>query len=143
MQFAQIRHYLVAGAVFVAITTQSAPAADNWPRIRQFTNETAIANGHLVISAVRSGDDKSKASIQALIGSQIVIAGGGQVGQGANLTVSSNIVVDIEILPMRGVIPQAAGWTAEVLGTLKRVDFKKRVIYMQAKPEDWRVDAAL
>jgi|SRR5271170_7895389 len=140
MRFASVQLYIAA--VFVVITAQTAQAADSWPPVFYFTNETAITNGHLVISAVRSGDDKSKANVKALVGSLVVFVGGGTVRQGANLTVSSNILIEVEILPPRDVRPHAAGWNAEVLGILKSVDFEKRTIYIRAKPEDWKEDLA-
>jgi hypothetical protein len=75
-----------------------------------------------------------------LIGSQVVFVGSAaSPGGNANLMVWTNVVLEVEIRPERDVRPHSAFWHAEVLGTLKSVDFEKRVIHIQAKPEDWRV----
>ena len=126
----------IIAAVYFTIT---AHGADYWTPLF-FTNQTAVANGSTVLSAVRSGDTQSKASVQALIGSQVVFVGGAAPpGGNANLMVASNIVLEVEIRPARDVRPHAVVWSAEVIGTLKSVDFEKRVIHIRAKPEDWRV----
>ena len=105
-----------------------------------FTNETAVANGSTVLSAVLSGDPLSKTNVQALVGSPVVFVGfAAQIGT-ANLLVKSNILVEIELKPWRDVYenePHARQNYAEVLGILKSVDFEKRVIHIQAKPADW------
>jgi len=122
---------------FVSVVTTN--AGDGWPPVF-FTNTTAIANGSTVLAAVRSGDTQSKASVQALIGSQVVFVGGAAPPGGtANLIVASNVVLEVEIRPVQDVRPHSATWSAEVLGTLNSVDFEKRVIHIRAKPEDWRV----
>jgi len=59
-------------------------------------------------------------------------------GHLASLMVSDNVILDVEIQPQKEVWPHAGGWSAEVFGILKSVDFEKRVIYIRAKPEDWR-----
>jgi hypothetical protein len=126
----------VFAAVLFVIT---AHAADSWSPIF-FTNKTAIANGSTILAAVRSGDTQSKASVQVLIGSQVVFVGGAAPpGGNANLMVASNVVLEVDIRPSRDVRPHSVAWSAEVLGTLKSVDFEKRVIHIRAKPEDWRV----
>jgi hypothetical protein len=126
-------------AAFWIVTACTAPAAGNDTPIF-FTNATAVANGRTVLAAVLSGDAQSKTNVQALLGAAVVFVGGGSsaLGVNANLTLCSNVVVDVEIQPPRDVRPQAAGWNAEVLGTLKRVDFRKRIIYIRARPERWK-----
>jgi hypothetical protein len=113
----------------------------------RFVSFDAVANGNKVLAAVRSADAPSKASIQALIGSQVVFYGYPPnwrvyTGSRADLMVSSNIFLDVEIRPWRDVGPGAVNWDAKVLGTLKSVDFETRVIHIRAKPEDWRVQNA-
>ena len=125
----------VIAAMFFAITAHAA----DYLKPLFFTNETAIGNGSAVLSAVLSGDTQGKASIRSLLGSQVVFVGSAASGGNANLMVASNVVLDVEIRPSRDVRPQAVTWSAEVLGTLKSADFKKRVIHIRAKPEDWRV----
>ena len=123
----------------LVIAAQAVFAGDDWKPLH-FTNQTAIANGHTVLSAVRSGDAQGRTNIQALLGSQVVFVGSiAPPGGSANLMVWSNIVLEVEIRPARDVRPHAVVWSAEVLGILKSVDFEKRVIHIRAKPEDWRV----
>jgi hypothetical protein len=132
-----ILHSLAVAAFMIAF----APAAfadDSLPPIF-FTNQTAIANARTVLAAVRSGDLQSRTNVQALIGSQVVFAGGAAPpGGNADLLVSSNLVLKVQISPARDVRPHSVFWVAEVLGTLKSVDFEKRTIHIVAKPKDWR-----
>jgi len=56
-----------------------------------------------------------------------------------------NIVVEVEIRPPQDMYrnkQHARQMFGEVLGILTSVDFEKRVIHVQAKPEDWRITAA-
>jgi hypothetical protein len=111
--------------------------ADDTPKPYFFTNQVAVSNGQAVVSAVCSGG--SQTNILALIGSPVVFIGGeAPPGGDANLTVWSNVVVEVEIRPARDVQPHSVYWEAEVLGTLKSVDFQKRVIHIWAKPDDWK-----
>jgi hypothetical protein len=104
------------------------------------TNEPALSNGRAVLAAVLCGDAKSRSKVQALIGSQVVFVGGAAPpGGNANLLVWSNVVLEVEIRPLRDVRPRSVVWSVEVLGTLKSVDLAKRTIHIRAKPEDWIV----
>ena len=110
----------------------------------RFVSFDAVTNGNTVLAAVRSADAQSKMSVRALIGSQVVFYGyppDGRVYEGtiADLMISSNVVLEVEIRPFRDVSPHAIAWDAKVLGTLKSIDFEKRVIRIRARPEDWRV----
>jgi hypothetical protein len=137
------RFQLIITAMFFAIAAQ---AADFWLP-RGFTNETPIVNGRTVWLAVLSGDAQSQTNIQKLVGSQVGFAGYAYALQfgNANLWVNSNIVVEVEIRPPQDVnrnVYHARQISAEVLGILKSVDFEKRVIHIQAKPEDWKITGA-
>ena len=104
------------------------------------TNATAITNGQSVVSALLAGDSSR---VQALVGSQVAFrgygSGGSMTNHPANLMISSNIILDVEIVPARNMIRPCCVWWADVLGTLKSVDFEKRVIYIQARLEDWHL----
>jgi len=105
-----------------------------------FTNHSAISNGRSVLTAMISEDAQRKTNVQALIGSQVVFVGGtAPPGGSANLMVWTNVLLEVQIRPARDVRPHSVVWTSEVLGTLESVDFQKRVIHIQAKPEDWIV----
>jgi hypothetical protein len=105
---------------------------------------TAITNGWKVLNAVLSGDANSKRSIRALYGSQVVFAGDGpRADSYANLDLVSNVVLEVEISPGHLSHPQNFSWSAEVFGTVKEVDFDKRVIRIVAEPENWIVAAGL
>jgi hypothetical protein len=109
-----------------------------------FTNKTAIANGRVILSAVRSSDTRSKPRIQALIGSEVVFVGEGDSSQGNfDLRVRNGALIEVEMLPTRDARQNCCSWTAEVLGTLKSVDFEKHVIQIQTKPEHWIITASL
>jgi hypothetical protein len=133
-----ILHPLAVAAFLIGFAT-AAFADDSLPPIF-FTNGTAIANARTVLAAVRSGDLQSRTNAQALIGSQVVFAGGAAPpGGNADLVVSSNIVLKVQIRPERDVRPHSVFWVAEVLGTLRSIDFNKRTIQIVAKPQNWRV----
>ena len=126
--------------IAVMFFTTAAQAVDYWRPIF-FTNQIAIANGSNILSAIYSGNARTKERVRALIGSQVVFYGGtAPRGANANLIVGTNIIVEIEIRPFRDVRPpHSVAWGADVTGTLKSVDFVKRVIHIRAKPEDWKV----
>lgn len=133
--------------LFVAFCTVTAHAHD----VDAFcTNGIACANGRTVLSAMVDGKAQDRTNAQALVGSLVAFAGNGHVDMGANLTVTGyttdvpireDVLVDVELNPSRK-LPPANGWRAVVMGTLKSVDFKKRVIYIQAKPENWICETA-
>jgi hypothetical protein len=104
----------------------------------------AIANGRMVWLAVISSDNPSKTNIQKLVGLQVAFSGGAAYG-GTKLFVNSNIVIEVEMRPSQDVwrnVGQAVSFGVDVLGILESVDFEKRVIHIQAKPEDWRITGA-
>ena len=127
----------IGAAVALFVTT--AHGQDGWKTIC-FTNATVITNSRVVFSALNSGDTRSKATVQALIGSQVAFSGYGprDANYIDNLIISSNIVLDVELQSPRDMRLKVNGWTAEVSGTLKTVDFEKRIIYIKAKPENWK-----
>jgi len=115
------------------------------------TNRVACANGRAVLSAMVDGKAQVETNVQALVGSLVAFAGNGGMDVGANLTVTtsttdvpihSDVFIDVEIKPSGDVRPGANGWRAIVMGTLKSVDYKKRIIYIQAKPENWICEIA-
>lgn len=112
------------------------------PPFDYFTNNvTAISNGQIVVSALLAGDS---GRVQAFIGSEVVFIGYAPwSGGGTNITVESNIVLNVELQPSANVTSHGSGNPAEVLGTLKSVDFQKRVIYIRAKPKDYWKGATL
>jgi hypothetical protein len=132
----------VTGYQFIVIAMLFTTTARAQPRAPTFfTNQTAIANGDKVWSAVVSGDNQAKTNIQALVGSQVVFVGEAQRVGSANLVVGSNVVVEVELKPWRDVYrnePHARVNYSEVSGTLKNVDFDKRVITIKAKPNEWK-----
>ncbi|HEV2318732.1 MAG TPA: hypothetical protein VGV18_03215 [Verrucomicrobiae bacterium] len=130
--------------VLSGYSQQIPAAAERSLKTWVFTNETVVANSRTVLLSVHSGSSHSRAEVQTLIGSQVAYCGYAALaaqagGHPASLMLSSNVVLNVDIQPLKDVRPQAATWCAEVMGTLKRVDFQKRIIYIQAKPEDWRL----
>jgi hypothetical protein len=128
--------------VLSGYSQQIPPAAERSFKTHAFTNETVVANSRTVLLAVYSGGSHNRANVQALIGSQVAYCGYAALpaqagGHPASLMLSSNVVLNVDIQPPKDVRPLAATWCAEVMGTLERVDFQKRIIYIQAKPEDW------
>jgi hypothetical protein len=125
--------------VLVAMATSVLGADANQTPFFLSGEGVAITNANRVLSAILAGDPQSKTNVQALIGAQVVFVGGNAPpGYNANLLVWSNVTVEVELRPRKNVLPRSVGWDAEVLGTLTGVDFKRRVIYVRAKPENWR-----
>jgi hypothetical protein len=106
-----------------------------------FTNEVAaFTNGQAVLAALKSGDAQSKKLIKALIGSRVLFAGSERAND-LNLGGNIFLVVDGSRPPREG-RPHARTWADEVVGVLKSVDFEKRLIHIEARPEDWKSYAA-
>jgi hypothetical protein len=134
-------HSLVAVAA-LTLATVTAGAADSW-KTHYFTNEIATANSRAVLFAL-SGDANSKTDVKALIGSEVTFCGDALYqGGGTNITLESNIILNVELQPphlkyhfigVHGAVDSGV----EVLGTLKSIDFEKRVIYIRASPKDYR-----
>jgi hypothetical protein len=136
--------------VFLSFAMQAAKA-DTW-FTRYYTNATVVANSRQIIEAIQSGDAKSIAGVKALVGSQVAYFGtAGYSGGGTNINIydliskDSNHVDDhlhmrlyVELQPRRDVRMPVAVSFVEVLGTLENVDFDKRIIYIQAKPDNYR-----
>ena len=124
--------HLFIALVFLALSAAHAEL----PPFRYSTNTAAIANGHVIILALRSGDSRK---VQELAGSEVVFSGVAPfIGGGTNITVESNIVLNVELRPWHSVRTPGAVSEVEVSGTLKRVDFDKRVIYIRAQPDDYK-----
>ena len=129
--------FLLVLALFAVV--KIGHAADEWGPY-WLTNQLAVSHGRTILAAVRSGDTQARTNVQALIGSQVVFVGGvAPPGGNANLMLSTNVLPVVDMQPQRDVRPHSVAWSAEVLGTLKNVDFEKRVIHIRAKPENWRV----
>ncbi len=101
------------------------------------TNATGITNARTVVAAILAGDVQSRSNIHTLIGSPVVFAGWGGAGWSPTnviLEMRSNIVVEAEVPAPDKFRPGSNGWLAMVDGTLKSVDFQKRVIYVRSRP---------
>jgi hypothetical protein len=127
-------------------------AAQEWKEPILFTNQTAIANGHIVLSSMFADGAQTKTNIQALIGSQVVFyTHGGSKGTNCVLTLQSNTVLVVEFNPPYkypgmnifwghgNTYPSDEFYSTEILGTLKSVDVEKRVINIVARQEDWKI----
>lgn len=135
--------HILVGVMFLTFVPPAANAADIWVT-SHFTNATVIANSRQIFRAIQAGGAKGKADVQALIGSPVAFIGEARyIGGGTNIMVRSNIVLNVELQPSRFVGVHGAFSEVEVMGKLKRVDFEKRVIYILAKPEDYREDFTL
>jgi hypothetical protein len=107
-----------------------------------FWRGPGLVNGQIVLDGIRSSDAESRTKVGALIGSPVVF-----IGEGNHLRkdIWSDIVTDdhieilVDIVPFQAVRPgPCAQWGVEVKGKLESVDFEKRVIRVEAKPEDWK-----
>jgi|GEM_PF-4985572 len=140
----RIKTYLIlVGAIFLTGVTPTANAADIWVT-HFFTNATVVANSRLLFSAIQAGDAKGRVDVKALLGLPVAFVGEARYsGGGTNIIVRSNIVLNVELQPIRFVGVPGAFSKVEVMGKLKGVDFEKRVIFILAKPADYRVDLTL
>jgi hypothetical protein len=136
--------------IFLAFATQVTVADITYTPY--YTNATVVANSRQIIEAIASGDTNRIAGAKALIGSQVAYYGVADfVGGGTNINIyqfiskDSNHVDDhlhmrlyVELKPWHDFRTHGAFSFVEVLGTLESVDFEKRIIYIQAKPENYR-----
>lgn len=119
-----------------------------------FWKGSAASNGLTVILAIRSPSPESRTKVQALIGSTVAFVGdsyGAREGIFSDLETHRESdsqphdnTIEVDMIPFTDVHPTECGmWTAEVLGTLRSVDFQKRVIRIKARPEKWKVRSTL
>ena len=146
-----IHQFILASALFAACQV-AAQDFSVWREPILFTNQTAIANGKAVLSAVYADAAQSKTNIQALIGSQVVFyTHRGPTGTNCVLTLRSNFVVFVEFNPPYkypgmnifwghgNTYPCDEFYSTEILGTLKSIDMEKRIVTVVARQEDWKV----
>ncbi|MGA2871837.1 MAG: hypothetical protein ABSF34_22090 [Verrucomicrobiota bacterium] len=146
---------IISGILIIAMTATPAHA-EFWYK-PYYTNALVVANSLLVIDAIKSGNEQSASRINSLVGSQVAFAGwAGYAGEGTNfiidqsgsgysnaVTAKLHITLIVELKPWRYVRTLGASSFVEVLGTLKRVDVKNRVIYIRAKPSYYRKEITL
>ena len=78
-------------------------------------------------------------ALRPFIGREVVFVGGGAPpGGNADLMVG-DVRLAVVIKPAWDVRPQAVTWEACVLGVVRHIDGEKKVITIEARPEDWRV----
>jgi hypothetical protein len=98
----------------------------------------AIENGTRLLQLLTA--DGSPDALQAYVGRQVVFLGGGAPpGATADLLIADDVRLEVTIKPPREVRPMAVMWEACVLGTVRRIDRKRKVISIDARPEDWVV----
>jgi hypothetical protein len=74
------------------------------------------------------------------IGREVVFVGGcAPPGGNADLMVADGVRLAVVIKPAQDVRPQSVTWEACVLGIVRHIDREKKVITIEARPEDWRV----
>jgi hypothetical protein len=115
------------------------------------TNKVAVANGQKTFQALLVADGQSKTNIQALIGSQVVFypTRGPKGTNDCVLTLPERVFLLVEFSPPYqwdkrlwepgSKYPSDMFYSTAILGTLKSVDFEKRVITIVAKQQDWIV----
>jgi hypothetical protein len=113
------------------------------PPPRYFWRGAGLANGQIVLDGIHSGDAESRAKVRALIGSSVVFVGEGTRGLRrdlwSDLVTSDGTEIMVDIVPFQDVHPGPCGeWGVEVKGKLESVDFEKRMIRIEAKPENWK-----
>jgi hypothetical protein len=127
-------------ALFIIFALGSAMLGCSLRPLTRTDHAAAIHNGQVALSAIQSNGQPGHHAVESLIGSPVAFFGGAAPpGGNANLIVSNDVTVDVELRPYRDVRPQAVSWDAWVVGRLKSVDFQKRIIYIRAHPDDWLV----
>ena len=100
-------------------------------------HDVAILNGAHILDSINKGESGTG---QELWGQPVAFYGGiAPPGGNANLMVADDILLSVDIIPSKDVRPHAVAWSAVVLGTLKYIDPKMRIIYIEVKPEYWIV----
>jgi hypothetical protein len=134
MRPATIGKLILALAFAISVRVASAQV---WFPYAFSTNAIGITNGRTVVTALLVGGAESKSNVHTLIGSSVVFAGWQSAGWNPTnviLEMQSNLVVRVEVPPPDEFRPGSNGWLAMVDGTLKSVDFQKRVIYVRSRP---------
>jgi hypothetical protein len=98
----------------------------------------AIENGTRLLQLLSA--DGGPDDLQAYVGRQVAFLGGGAPPGGtADLLIGDDVRLEVTIKPLQDVCPMAVMWEACVLGTVRRIVREKKVISIEAKPEDWVV----
>jgi hypothetical protein len=101
---------------------------------------SAPANAQTVLRTIRSGDKRTEADAQALIGSPVTFDGEGTERNGPGLETQDGIKIVVDLVPFQTVGPGPCGeWGVEVQGKLESIDFSDRVIHIEAGSEHWMV----
>jgi hypothetical protein len=91
--------------------------------------------GEQLLAILESSADSD--ALPSFIGRDVVFAGGG--AGNADLIVGDGVRLEVIITPARDVRPQSVSWEACVLGIVRRVDRSRKVITIEARPDEWRV----
>ena len=131
---------MTASAV-LAFNSAAAAATHKGPIL--FTNELpSYTNALSVLQALDAGQEKGEDQIKKLIGSRVLFQGNNwdrPKGTNADLNLGKGVLLRVALTPARKVRDRHGGpiWRAEVVGVLKDVSWKERIIYIAARSEDW------
>ena len=116
---------------------------------RVLSNEKeAIRNGEAVRQAFRTGHRPNNGALVHLVGKRVAFLGR-NAPEGMNLytftvledgRMMDDLLLVITIVPHEDLRPATlTSWQACVLGVLTAVDPERRVVFLKARPVDWRV----
>ncbi len=114
----------------------------------QFSTEAvAIENGSNVLHLIQQQSPQAELALQSFVGKRVVLSGGGgaggpPAGDPADL-VMGRVLLKVNLTPYKDPHPQAVSWGASVLGVLKKFDYERKILWIDARPDDWKLGVIL
>lgn len=138
----------ITSFIFIVLICCSCSSETAWrkARVQYFLTKNEREDWTAILTGIRTGGAQEQDKVRSLIGSTVILDGccyPRRDGVDSDLVTDDGIVIDVDIVPNRNVRPPGphGSWCAEVRGTFQSVDFEKRVIHIEAKPQDYHVTA--
>jgi hypothetical protein len=108
----------------------------------------AIENGSNVLHLIQRQSSQAEQALRPFVGKRVVLAGwgGGYVGPGraepVNLAIGG-VSLKVNFAPYKDPHPRRAiSFDASVLGILREFDYQGKVLWIDARPDDWKLRVA-
>ena len=98
----------------------------------------AATNGAFVLTLLHLQTRSAEQRVRSYVGKDAFFFGSCVPPGGTpDLITEHGVLLKIDIKPYRNVLPHAAMWTAFVCGVIKRIDYGRKTIWLEARPEYW------
>ena len=116
----------------------AAPETQEQAVLTEIAGADASKVGTDLLALIQKGPDDG--GVARFIGKVAAFKGGAAPpGGNADLLIAKGVRLQVVIVPYRDVRPQAVYWSASVVGIIKTVDAKQKVITIEVKPNNFVV----